>query len=188
MWNHSILQNGELSFRNGWNSISQYFFSQTEKCRFVLFQYSYVFLCAKFGDLKPTIDENQLLQIQTCFWARRRNKILQGNCDFISTKCFINVNRSSGSTDCAAENSKLELCIGTNVGTNQAKIEKMSISRAIWLEFLRSLVRAIRCEANKINLLLVERPIGSRAIKMLSDLLLRARGPALHAAAANART
>ena len=42
----------------------------------------------------------------------------------------------------------LELCFGTNVGTNQAKIEKISISRAIRLEFLRSLVSAIRCEAN----------------------------------------
>ena len=45
-------------------------------------------------------------QIWTCFWARRRNNIPQGNCNFLSTKCFINVNRSSGSTDCAAENSK----------------------------------------------------------------------------------
>ena len=45
----------------------------------------------------------------TCFWAslsKRKNKIPQGNCDFILTKCFINVNRSSGSTNCAAENSK----------------------------------------------------------------------------------
>ena len=40
----------------------------------------------------------------------------------------------------------LELCFGTNVGTNQAKIEKIqvSISGAIWLGFLRSLVSAIR--------------------------------------------
>ena len=30
-------------------------------------------------------------QIQTCFWARHRNKISEGNCDFLSTKCFINV-------------------------------------------------------------------------------------------------
>ena len=81
----------------------------------------------------------------------------------------------------------LELCIGTNVGTNQAKIEKISISRAIWLEFLRSLVRAIRCEANKINLLHEERPIGLRSVKMLRDLLWRARGPARHVAVANAR-
>ena len=81
----------------------------------------------------------------------------------------------------------LELCIGTNVGTNQAKIEKISISRAIWLEFLRSLVRAIRCEANKINLLHEERPIGLRSVKMLRDLLLPARGPARHVAVANAR-
>ena len=81
----------------------------------------------------------------------------------------------------------LELCFGTNVGTNQAKIEKISISRAIWLEFLRSLVSAIRCEANKINQRREERPIGSRAVKMLRDLRRRARGPARHVAAANAR-
>ena len=74
----------------------------------------------------------------------------------------------------------LELCFGTNVGTNQAKIEKISISRAIRLEFLRSLVSAIRCEANKINRRREERPIGSRAVKMLRDLLLRSRGLAHH--------
>ena len=81
----------------------------------------------------------------------------------------------------------LELCFGTNVGTNQAKFEKISISRAIRLEFLRSLVSAIRYEANKINRRREERPIGSRAVKMLRDLLRRAPGPALHVAAANAR-
>ena len=81
----------------------------------------------------------------------------------------------------------LELCFGTNVGTNQAKIEKISISRAIQLGFLRSLVSAIRCEANKINRRREERPIGSRAVKMLRDLRRRARGPARHVAAANAR-
>ena len=43
----------------------------------------------------------------------------------------------------------LELCFGTNVGTNQAKIEKISIPRAIRFKFLRSPVSAIRCEANK---------------------------------------
>ena len=80
----------------------------------------------------------------------------------------------------------LELCFGTNVGTNQAKIEKISISRAIWLGFLRSLVSAIRCEANKINLRREERLIGSRAVKMLRDLRRRARGLAHHVAAANA--
>ena len=81
----------------------------------------------------------------------------------------------------------LEFCFGTNLGTNQAKIEKISISRAIGLEFLRFLVSAIRCEANKINWRRVERPIGSRAIKMVRDLWRRARGPARHVAAANAR-
>ena len=72
-------------------------------------------------------------------------------------------------------------------GDQQSKIEKISISRAILLEFLRSLVSAIRCEANKINWLLEERPIGSRAVKMLGGLLLLSRGLAHHVAAANAR-
>ena len=63
IWNHSVLQNGELSFSNGWNSISRYFFSQNPKTR----------------------------------------------------------------------------------------IEKISISQAILLEFLRSPVSALRCEANKIK-------------------------------------
>ena len=33
----------------------------------------------------------------------RRNKIPDGNCDFLSTKSFINTNQSSCSTDCVAE-------------------------------------------------------------------------------------
>ena len=114
----------------------------------VLFQYTNVFLCAKFGDLKPMINETQRPQIWTCFWARCRNKIPQGNCDFISTKCFINVNQSSWSTDCAAlqrqKTWNLKLCFWTNVGTKQAKIEKISISLAIQIEFVRFLVSAIR--------------------------------------------
>ena len=54
----------------------------------------------------------------------------------------------------------LELCFGTNMGTYQAKIEKISISGEIQLGFLRSLVCAIRCEANKSNLRGEEIPIG----------------------------
>ena len=72
------------------------------------------------------------------------------------------------------------------MGTNQAKIEKISISRAIWLGFLRSLVSAIRCKANKSNWRREERLIGSRAVKMLRGLLRGASGPAQHVAAANA--
>ena len=137
-----------------------------------------MFTCLqKFGDLVPTIDEKRRPQIWTCFWARRRNKSPEGNCDFLSTKCFINVYRSLWTTDCAEESLEarnLELCFGTNVGTNRAKIdsEKISISRAILLGFLRSLVSvgAIRCEANKINWRREERTIGSRAVKMLRGL------------------
>ena len=76
---------------------------------------------------------------------------------------------------------------GDSLETNQAKIEKISISRAILLGFLRSVVSAIRCEANKINRLLEERHVGLCTVKMLRDLLLRARGLARHVAAANAR-
>ena len=75
----------------------------------------------------------------------------------------------------------------TNVGTDHAKFEKISISRAIQLGSLRPLVSAIRCEANRIDLRREERPIGSRAVKMLRDLRRRARGPARHVAATNAR-
>ena len=81
----------------------------------------------------------------------------------------------------------LELCFGTNVGTHPAKIEKILITRAIRLGFLRCLAIAIQCEANKINQWSEEGPIGSRAVKMLRDLRRRARGPERHLAAANAR-
>ena len=81
----------------------------------------------------------------------------------------------------------LELCFGANVGTNQANIEKISISRAIRLGFLRSPVSAIQCKANKSNQRREERLIGSRAVKMLKDLRRRVRGLARHVAAANAR-
>ena len=70
------------------------------------------------------------------------------------------------------------------MGTNQAKIENLLISPAIRFGFLRFPVSAIRCEANKNNRRREGRPIGSRAVKMLRDLLRRARGIALHVAAA----
>ena len=73
------------------------------------------------------------------------------------------------------------------MGTNQAKIEKISISREILLGSLRSLVSTIRFEANKSKRRREERPIGSRDIKMLRDLRRRARCLAQHLAAANAR-
>ena len=45
----------------------------------------------------------------------------------------------------------LELCFRTNVGTNQARIEKISISWAILLWCLCSLVSAMRCKAIRSN-------------------------------------
>ena len=119
--NHSVLQNGELSFPNARNSISRYFFSQNLKFQFILFQYTNVYLCAKCGDLKPTTDENRRPQIWTCFWARRRNKIPKGNCDFLCTKCFINVDRSSWSTDFAAEDSKPRVMLRDQRGDQPSK-------------------------------------------------------------------
>ena len=121
IWKHSVLQNGELSFPNGRNSISRYFLSQSPKCRFILFQYTNVFLCAKFWWSKGKIDEKWRPQICTCFWARLRNNIPQGNCDFLSTKCFININLSLWSTHCAAENSKPRIMLRDQCGDQPSK-------------------------------------------------------------------
>ena len=81
----------------------------------------------------------------------------------------------------------LNLCLWTNVETNQAKIEKISISQVIQLGFLRFLVSAIRCEGNKSNLQSDENPLGLRAVKMLRGLQRRARGLVQHAAEGNMR-
>ena len=129
----------------------------------------------------PTIYEKRRPQIMIwpCFWAMCRNYIPQGNCDFFSIKCLINVNCSSRSTGWAVENLKPWVMLrpfGTNAGLTNQNFEKTLISRAIRLGFLRYFVSATRCEANKSNKQRQERPIGSRAIKMLRDLWRRARG------------
>ena len=163
--------------------------SQNQNGRFLLFQYTNVYLYAKFDDLKPTIDEKRRPHFWTCLWARLRNNIPQGNFDFISTKYFINVNRSSCSKDCATENPKPRDMLRDQPGDQPSKNWEIpgSISRAIRLGFLRSLVSPIRCEANKSFRRREERPIGSLAVKMFRDLLRRARGLAQHVEAANAR-
>ena len=84
------------------------------ECRFILFQYTNVYLCAKFEDLKPTINEKQRSQIN----------IQQGKCDFLWTKCFINVNQSLWSSDCAAENSKPWVMLWYQRGDQPSKIWK----------------------------------------------------------------
>ena len=61
-----------------------------------------------------------------------------------------------------------KLCFRTNLGTNQAKNVKISISQAIQLGFLHSLVSDILYEANKSNQWCEERPIGLLAVKMFS--------------------
>ena len=134
VWNHSVLQNGELSFPNGQNSISIYFFSQNPKCPFFLFQYTNVYLFTKFGDLKPSINEKRHPQIWTCFWARCRNNIPQGNCNFLLTKCLINVNWSLWSTVCAAEYLKPWVMLWDQ---HASKIwEKLNF----WIDYARILV------------------------------------------------
>ena len=40
------------------------FLCPKSKCRFILFQYTNVYLCAKFGDLKPTINESPVLKLE----------------------------------------------------------------------------------------------------------------------------
>ena len=85
----SVLQNGELSFPNGRNSISIYFFSKNPTFRTILFLYTNSYLCTKFGGLKPPI---------TCFWARRRNKVPEGKLRKLRLyfdQFLINVSRSS---------------------------------------------------------------------------------------------
>ena len=77
----------------------------------------------------------------------------------------------------------LELCFGTNVGTNQAKIAKIFSSDVLG----SCVLSAIQFKANKSNWRREERLIGSRAVQMLRDLRRRARGPVHHVAAANAR-
>ena len=68
----------------------------------------------KFGGTKPMINKNFEKwhhQIWTCFWARHRNTIPQENCNFLLTKYFKNVNWSSWSTECAAENLKPQIML-----------------------------------------------------------------------------
>ena len=74
---------------------------------------------------------------------------------------FPNVYRSSWSTDCAAENSRPRVVFWNQRGDQPSKIpvEKFSISRATVLGFLRFLVSAIWCEANKSNRRRKERPM-----------------------------
>ena len=51
-------------------AISQYLFSQKPKCCLILFQYTNVYLCAKLGDLKPTVDKKQRLQTWSYFLSK----------------------------------------------------------------------------------------------------------------------
>ena len=83
-----------------------------------------VSLCAKFGDLKPTIDEKQRPQILACFWERCSNNIPQGYCDFLSTKYFKNSTDHCDQQILLLKTRNLELCFGPNVGSNHAKLRR----------------------------------------------------------------
>ena len=99
------------------------------------------------------------------FWEIHGINITQGGCDFLSSKSFINVNWSLQWCNqqivlLETQNLPGPLCFGTNVRTNQAKIEKISISQVIGIWFLCSPVSTILWKANKSNLLFWEGPIG----------------------------
>ena len=67
----------------------------------------------------------------TCFWARCRNKIQQENCDFILTKCFINVNWSSWTTDCEAKNSKPQFMLQDWRGDQPSKNRENAVMQGL---------------------------------------------------------
>ena len=72
-------------------------------------------------------------------------------------------------------------------GDQPSKKWEISISGAIQLGFLRSLVSTIRCEANKSNRRREERPIASRPVNMLRYPRGHTRDLGHHVAVANAR-
>ena len=84
IWNHSVLQNGELSFPNGRNSIYLFLFSQNPKCWFIEFYSVSVY---KRNKHCRTLYRQRATSLQSA-------EITQENCNFHSTKCSINVNDS----------------------------------------------------------------------------------------------
>ena len=88
IWNHSVLQNGELSFPNGWNSIYRFLFCQSPKYRFILIQYTNVYLCAKFGEYQEEKALPNFLSPKSNFLkfgpvSEQGAEITQKNCNFI---------------------------------------------------------------------------------------------------------
>ena len=161
-----------------------HFFSKNPKCQFILFQHTNVHLCAKFGDLKPTVDEKQ--RPWTCFWARHRNKIQQGNCNFLSTKCFINVYRWMINRLCCRKLEFLSFALGPTWGLTKQNLRKSwclhrfcSDSCVLWATWGAMsnpgrgplFVLEIR---KYLPVLHDEKPIGLCTFKMLIDLRWRA--------------
>ena len=118
--------------------------------------YTNVHLCAKFGDWKPTINEKLHVSEQGTETTFHKETVI-----FLSTKCFMNNNWSW-------QKLKPWVMLWDQGGDQPSKIwEKLDFSsNSAW--FLRSLVSTIWREAKESNLQRSERPIGSRAVKMLT--------------------
>ena len=186
--NHSssILQNGERSFLNCWNSISRHSLSLYPKCRFILMQCAIVHLCANIRDLKLMIDKMQCPYILDLPTARLRNSFLKKNCNFLP-KEYISHHWSSRAINFEAENSKIRVMLRDQ---REDQLSKNCNFFDFWsysARLLRSVGSVIRCEANKSHRQRKKWPIGSLAVKMLRDLLCSACGLALRLAAAMAR-
>ena len=111
------LQSGELSFPNGWKFCLgnwklelhfQIFLLPKPKVCFSILMFI-VHLCAKFAD-------SSLLALESNskannWWTATSINSGKENCDFLSTKCLINVDWSLQSTDCAVENLKPQVML-----------------------------------------------------------------------------
>ena len=172
-----------------WTFISVYFFSQNPKCRFILFQYTDVHLCAQLSKVWLSKANNRRKATSSnfdLFLSKAQKQHSTRKLHFSFDQMFY---KSSRSTDCAAKNLKTRVhcyATGSTWGLTKRNLKKISIFRAIRLCFLRSLVSAIRSK-------LIRAPGGAKR-----DPLARtpskcwgtcggARGFAQHVAAANAR-
>ena len=81
----------------------QIFLLPNPKCLFILFQYTNVHLCAKFGDLKPTIDKKWYLDL---FLSKEQKQHSERKVWFSFNPMFHKDNWSLQSTDCVVENLK----------------------------------------------------------------------------------
>ena len=130
-----------------WTFISVYFFSQNPKCRFILFQYTDVHLCAQLSKVWLSKANNRRKATSSnfdLFLSKAQKQHSTRKLHFSFDQMFY---KSSRSTDCAAKNLKTRVhcyATGSTWGLTKRNLKKISIFRAIRLCFLRSLVSAIR--------------------------------------------